>query len=340
MYVVDHRHGEFNPLSANDRRWQDPFVVHRRETKSTGNLVLFVHGLGGQAEATWGSYPEFVFLDEPHLDVGLFDYESGARRRARRSISPNKHAEVLAHSIRDARYDRVVLVGHSLGGLVCKAAIKELIVSDSHSSDGFRAIDKVVGLVLFATPQAGSTRVPGWLTRYSKDARALRVHSEFVTEMVRCLQDRVVTQINWPHPTNRQRIPTFAIVPSADRWVDHFSAVIGIDNDQQKIVAGSHTSIVNPKSRSDDAYMWFKLQVERCVARATEEETAGATRPGLSPRAHKPQTNEARFKRLLSELLRIAAEADVPLHTNKQVDAIGETPMEEDTEKPKDQGSS
>ena len=267
VFVVKHEDGQFAALPRGDRGWTDPLVVHRRVDRTSAQAVVFVHGLGGEATKTWGLYPEFVFrasgLD---ADVGLFDYESGLRRRPWRSISIPRQAEALAHYIRDLRYERVVLVGHSMGGLLCKAAIRSLLDSGTHDTSGSRGVDKVAGLVLFATPQSGSKRVPALFSRLSRDGRALRVGSSIAREAAQRFQDRIVTRTAFDTTLDRQHLPTFAVIAHGDFWVDPLSAGLGLDTDQQKIVIGSHRSIVRPASETDDAYMWFRDQVRWCLA--------------------------------------------------------------------------
>ena len=54
-------------------------------------------------------------------------------------------------------------------------------------------MDRIAGLFLMATPEAGSLRVPPLIWRLSLDARVLRAHSPFVTEVNKRFADRVDT---------------------------------------------------------------------------------------------------------------------------------------------------
>ena len=55
-------------------------VIHRRENRGNRNLVVFVHGLGGQRYGTWGCFPQVIFEEFPHVDVGLYEYRTLFRR--------------------------------------------------------------------------------------------------------------------------------------------------------------------------------------------------------------------------------------------------------------------
>lgn len=334
MHFVVHEDNKFCPLDRDALGWTDPMVVHRRRKDGARNLVLFVHGLGGRAYETWGRYPAFVFDDDPDLDVGLFDYESGHRRRFWRSISMEGHTDYLALAVRDLPlpYDRVVLVGHSMGGLMCKAAIRHLVNTFTHDSRGVLGADKVVGLVLFATPQAGSSRVPSILSRVNKDARALHANSNFVTGITQHFRDRIATKIDLQTPTDKQRIPTFAVIATGDLWVNPLSAGLDLTTDQQKVVMGSHRSITKPKDRMDDAYMWFRDQLGRCL-------TAASTKPHSATSDLAKASDEETLQRLMQAILRTSAEIDVPLHIKQPIDSTSDAPFDRDDDASKGQES-
>lgn len=278
MWYVDA--ADFAPLEAGLPGHQDPLLVHRRGS-SGSSLLIFVHGLGGSRYTTWGGLPSFLYSDLPHVDLGLYDYSSGLRRTHRQhSVDLQTHAQELADTIRDGPYDRVVLLGHSMGGLLAKATIGELIDSQTRTWEGRLALERISGLFLLATPQAGSTRAPAWLTPFSRDARILKAHSSFITTITRRFNDRVVTTSPQTEPNSKVHIPTFAVLATEDRWVDEFSAGLNLSRDQTKTVRGSHTSLVKPPSRQDEMYQWLVHRLERCFAppppdaTTTQRETA------------------------------------------------------------------
>jgi len=107
----------------------EPLVIHlRSEPTRNRALIVFVRGLGGSRYgrgATWGFLPKFVFEDYPDIDVGLYEYVTLLRRlKSWESIHLSEESRILADLIRDAApYQLVILVGHSMGGLLCEAAI-------------------------------------------------------------------------------------------------------------------------------------------------------------------------------------------------------------------------
>src|SRR5262249_17972075 len=120
----------------------EPLFVHRRIGGSMSRkLIIFVHGLGGSRYETWEagvdesqrrrSFPRLMFEEEEKLndaDIGLYTYVSGIKRLWTASIDLPREATVMAQALRDAKsYDRIVLIGHSMGGLLIKAAVADRI---------------------------------------------------------------------------------------------------------------------------------------------------------------------------------------------------------------------
>ena len=154
---------------------EEPLVIHQRHASTTNSkLVIFVHGLGGTrygAKSTWGSFPKFIFEDIPTLDVGMYQYRTlTGRLHFTKSVSLADESRVFADLLRDqlVDYGTIVLMGHSMGGLLCKAAIHQLVLRGDRNT-----LARIGGLILMATPQLGSLRMPGFLSIFSNDARAL-----------------------------------------------------------------------------------------------------------------------------------------------------------------------
>jgi pimeloyl-ACP methyl ester carboxylesterase len=247
---------------------EEPLVIHQREAAiADRKLIVFVHGLGGSrygAKSTWGNFPSFLFKDIPELDIGLYQYRTAAGRLwFTKSVSLQDEARVFADLIRDqlADYETIVLIGHSMGGLLCKAAIHELVVRGDRNT-----LARIGGLILMATPQLGSLRMPGFMSVFSHDARALKPHGDLVTRINRTFEDHIALDENI-HTLRKTTIPTWAVEGVHDRWVDSLSAGIGLPSSRRKVVRGSHTAIVKPGDRNADAYHWVKSRIATALHR-------------------------------------------------------------------------
>jgi pimeloyl-ACP methyl ester carboxylesterase len=241
----------------------------RHGDKPCDAAVVLMHGLGGSAEATWEKMPELLLEEDLGADVAMCDYESGLRRKLwRKQLGVQEMAAVYAHAIRDAHDHRhFILVGHSMGGLVCKAVIKELLEVRHQDAKG---VERLAGLFLIATPQAGSEMVRG-LARWTRDGRDLRPYSKLAEELDRAFSNDVAMSPKEVVNGSKVLIPTFAVIPMSDRFVRPYSASVGFPDGQLKKVFGSHTSIVKPASRDDDTHRWIVDRMKECLKRARKQ---------------------------------------------------------------------
>lgn len=247
---------------------EEPLAIHQRHAATFNRkLVIFVHGLGGSrygAKSTWGSFPKFIFEDVPTLDVGMYQYRTlTGRLNFTKSVSLADESRVFADLLRDqlVDYDTIILMGHSMGGLLCKAAIHQLVLRGDRNT-----LARLGGLMLMATPQLGSLRMPGFLSIFSNDARALEPHGDLVTQINRTFEDHIALDES-VHTLRKATIPTWAVEGVHDHWVDSLSAGIGLASSRRKVVRGSHTAIVKPPDRNADAYRWVKERIEASLRR-------------------------------------------------------------------------
>lgn len=259
----------YTPVPSGHEAYDAPLVIHCRPGVARTRLVLFLHGLGGRRYDTWGTIPRYVFEDCSDAAVGLYDYRSGFRGLLPWSTASLPDlAKELADVVRDSQFTRIVMVGHSMGGLLAKATVKDLIDSGVKSVDGYPSIARVAGLILMATPQAGSLRVPGALGMLTRDGRSLRAHSRFVTELNETFKNRIDnTGAALVHVDHEASIPVFGVIGLRDAWVDRLSASLDLPRSQTKNVRESHTSIVKPASRHDGSYEWIVGRIKDCLAR-------------------------------------------------------------------------
>jgi hypothetical protein len=258
----------FEPLSSESAHAREPLVVHQHASApETTQNIIFVHGLNGYRYSTWGKFPDLFFEDYPNVDVALYDYASGLRRiRRGSSMRPEDHALLLAEAIREEDYTQTVLIGHSMGGLLCMAAVQKMIDSDFRTKDDTPAVDRVAGVVLMAAPLAGSLRVIPPFSWLSSDGRVLRAHSDLVKGIHDCFTNKLVINCTGEGSIGRRFcVPTYAVAGLRDKWVDRYSSGVSIPTNQMKHADGSHTSITKPSSREDDVYRWVRLRIMSCL---------------------------------------------------------------------------
>jgi len=256
---------------------EEPLIIHARATPGGSHLAVFVHGLGGSRYgkgATWGDFPRLIFEDFPELDIGMYAYRTLLGRiRFKKSISIPEEAKVLSDvllSLND--YEHFLLFGHSLGGLMCKSTVACLFAAEKRD-----VLDKISSMFLMATPQLGSTRVPGFLSGLTSDFRALKAHGKYVEELAQFFQDHIHTDQSYPLD-GKVHIPCWALIASEDSWVDSLSAGISLPTAQKRVIRGSHTSIVKPEDRNADSYN----RISYCVKKSLSY-TKSRQRPKFTP---------------------------------------------------------
>lgn len=127
--------------------------------------VIFVHGLGGDAQSTWMHNPNDRTTLWPHWvgeDVGCNVWVAGYGAALSGWTDPAMHltdqGEAFFAALQaepDIEKRRVVLVGHSLGGLVIKSGMTQAQTLGDQQRESLLA--SVVGVVFVGTPHQGST---------------------------------------------------------------------------------------------------------------------------------------------------------------------------------------
>lgn len=248
----------------------ETLIIHQRsEATSARGLVIFVHGLGGtryKKGATWGDYPKLVFANFPSVDVGMYSYRTLFRRLVFwKSVPLEKEAGVFADLLQSLKQYRVfVLLGHSMGGVLCKGAIANLV--QKNQSDVAR---KVRGMILMATPQFGSLRVPRGLAWVTKDFQALAPHNAYVGTIADVFQNQIHSDLDYPLD-ERLYIPIWILRAAEDFWVDPLSAGVGIRAEQTRTVHGTHTSIVKPAGKNDDGFQFVSEGLKLALSDSAE----------------------------------------------------------------------
>jgi|GEM_PF-6415955 len=247
----------------------EPLVIHQR-TKPTRNnsLLVFVHGWGGRRygpRSSWGRFPELLFRDFPTLDIGLYTYRTRfGRLKFLRSIPLDEEARIFADTLRDLEeYRKIVLLGHSMGGLLCMGAIAHL-TNTRDLEPHKEALSRIKGLMLFAVPQLGSLRVPPLLSFLSLDLLALKPHGKFVSQIQHTFSTRLYLNEKGS-ASGKPRVPMWAVVAASDFLVDRLSASIHLPEDRTRTVHGLHGEIVKPTFEDSNVYGFVKKRVQICL---------------------------------------------------------------------------
>jgi len=226
------------------------------------NAVIFVHGLKGGQE-TWSfdeniSFPSLL-ADDPQLsdryDIGCFNYFTtftttyGVAKsifarlfKSRKGIRTNLPITEIAQLLRTefevnlSEYEKVIVIGHSMGGLVSKACILGQLEETQTTP--------VKGFISLAVPHTGAKIADmGSFLSSNVQLADLSVLSDAVYQLSR----------DWVNATTPP--PTKYIYGAHDKYVDKKSALaIESLKKDSRAVDEDHTSICKPKSQHETIY--------------------------------------------------------------------------------------
>lgn len=237
-------------------------MINWIKKKNEPNLVLFVHGLNGGQE-TWAysqniSFPQMLASD-PHLggrfDIGCFNYFTTfanrygvskglfarlfkSTKKIRKNLPITEISELLRteFEVNLDSYDKIIVIAHSMGGLVTKACILGHI-------DEVQATP-VTGFISLAVPHSGAKIANiGSFVSSNVQLKDLSVLSDAVDKFSR----------DWLRVNNPPL--TKYIYGAHDLFVDKKSA-LAIESQKKNSIAvdEDHSSICKPKSQNETIY--------------------------------------------------------------------------------------
>ena len=229
-------HAPINPL----RYEQLSAAACQAPPAARRGIVLFIHGWNGDADATWGRLPDLVCGDPRFAGFTVLSVPYATfmgRQRARIPDVVNWLADQLAERLQPAAGEPLLVVAHSMGGIIAR----QLHLSRELS----RSSPAVTALVEFGVPHNGT--VVGDL------AQALGLSQRYTRDLARQSSLLADLQYKWqrlPSPP-----PTVCVASHGDAVVDPDSALL--DCAQRKLFNGyGHSELVKPGSRDDPRYDW------------------------------------------------------------------------------------
>lgn len=226
------------------------------------NAILFVHGLKGGQE-TWSyddnvSFPKLIASDpqlSDRFDVGCFNYFTtftntygasknifsrlfGSIRKTRKNLPIIEIAQLLRTEfyVNLNDYEKVIVIAHSMGGLVSKACILNQLEETQTTV--------VKGFISLAVPHSGA-RIANIGSFVSSNAHLvdLNVLSDAVYQFSQA----------WINATNLP--PTKYVYGSYDKYVERKSALAIESNKLNSIaVEEDHSTICKPKDNGETIY--------------------------------------------------------------------------------------
>lgn len=211
-------------------------------------VLVFVHGLNGGGYHTWGKFPRFVF-DDPlrdPMDVAIFDYFSGLRRRICERPPVSVVAQVLTERLQELSddYDEIFLIAHSMGGLICTDSIRHYIAQRNEDPGLLRAL---AGAIYVSTPLMGSKFATARIRLLISEWKQLQLDSPYQRDLQQFIRSTIDTKGEIEFKSGRYKLPIWSFVGARDRIVARNSSTLGIDNDQIRTIDKGHRKISKPR---------------------------------------------------------------------------------------------
>jgi pimeloyl-ACP methyl ester carboxylesterase len=246
-------------------------LVHKGAKTPASPNIVFVHGLGGDIRKTWmhdpnddlSLWPRWVAEDADCdvLTVG-YDAEISGWRGSAMEIPDQGVALLNALQVtKELRGRPLILVGHSMGGLV----IKEAVVQASTLGDLRleRVLEDLAAIAFVATPHQGAhlakfASALGYLLRANPQVENLHandVHLKKLNTQFRKIVESEKISIRSfyeTHPISIKR--KYFIFNNTIIVVDRNSSDPSIPNEEPVPIPGNHFSIAKPASRQADIH--------------------------------------------------------------------------------------
>lgn len=244
-------------------------------TQKHVDTIVFVHGLLGHHTRTWGKFPKLLAEDDdlPELDILMWGYRTGFFAGHNELHLEGGHLVTSLESLIRNGND-IVLVGHSMGGLVI---LKGLVDRMCGKAARRPPCLSVTWIALFAVPLTG-VWLAGLLRRWfalplrlfaapHKHLHALaNGKGQFVDELMREVRRRIY------EPTLEddcsRKIPMRVIAATRDRAVDKADrdlALVPYTNPAAHQLDETHRSVKLPPHRNDLRYKVLAVDLQEAI---------------------------------------------------------------------------
>ncbi|KAJ9137442.1 GPI inositol-deacylase [Pleurostoma richardsiae] len=299
-------------------------LLYEPEDQTPVADLIFVHGLNGGSYSTWTKGDESTFWPQKWLpedaafaDVRIhtFGYHSGLSRDSILNI--HDFARSLLGAIHDApgipRNQGVplILIGHSMGGLVVKRAY----IIASQTAEYHSIFERVYAMVFLATPHQGSHLSQTLNRLLSLHGPRPFVHDLFPASLA-------LQSINEEFPSVSSSLRLFSFfetlpIGGIGLIVEKPAAVLNYPNERRMYLAANHRDVARFSSRDDPSY----VTVRNALATTIDEQRSTATSvvPAI-PSGYSDTPNAP--SRLLDSLVEFLGVKDAPEDVLMTLDSL------------------
>ncbi len=215
-----------------------------RESENANNVLLFIHGFSGEAASTFGEIPNLLMADKRFDGWDMFPLGYSE------NVSPDMGKEVwgslediarvsdfLSTSIKHKyeKYDRVALVGYSLGGLIVQRAIVDLDAENR---------ERLSHVLLFGTPSNGMPTL-ALKKLWNNKLKGLGEDRPFI----KTLRSKWKKTFAKGYPFSLK-----VIAATQDEFIPTKSSLGPFKKEHCHTISGKHLGMVSAEDENNDAY--------------------------------------------------------------------------------------
>lgn len=211
--------------------------------------IIYVHGLGGEAESTWGKLPGFISCDDS-IDYKTVMYGYTSPNPFKQILKPAPTILNIANGLlTDIQHrcnlanDDIILVGHSMGGLIIRRLLLRLKTKNIEH--------RIRKICFFDVPHEGSG-----LASIGKYVACFNLHLKSLCQNASELDD---LNDQWIDNDLSNAFDILSVIDASETVVSSMSSKsIFRDQSVETINDVNHSSIVKPKSDNDTVVLVLK----------------------------------------------------------------------------------
>ena len=230
--------------------------------------VFFIHGFTGD-EATWGELPRLLRESPDLTDCYFRTWSYPTKLNLGYVVSrylwkddPNIYTigqglrTELTHPMQERnKDDKIVLIGHSMGGLVIQALVLEELANGRRE-----LVDRITEIILFGTPSNGLKKA-SLLKNFNNQIADMDAFGTFIEKLRQGWAQHIDDQRSAEEPPVPFRLTLVAGLQ--DRFVPRRSSLDPFPFDEKEFVRGDHVSMVKPQSSDALVCRVIKARLKR-----------------------------------------------------------------------------
>ncbi|EJG0654566.1 alpha/beta hydrolase [Vibrio parahaemolyticus] len=239
--------------------------------------VVFIHGLGGNAETTWQSnssakvfWPKWLHEDIEDTSIWSIGYDAPKLTIRNSGMGLLDRAQNILETIlteQNLSKGELILVGHSLGGLVIKQLLR--LANDQRGREGaVEFVNRVTGVVFLGSPHTGADLAQVGNSLLGRLLLKLFLHQPSAATASLERNDATLRELNtwyrgWCHD---KEIRHLVLVETKPYLI--FGRIVKADSSDPGLkeraipIDAHHINISKPSSKQDDIYKHIKKFVE------------------------------------------------------------------------------